>query len=71
MHMFREQFLSFTANKTKEKVELIKKATGKISAIFVDVTIIALKPQICVLELSNQVLKLVCFKDSEWSLIFL
>ena len=62
-HMFQECFLSFATSKITEKVELTKKATGKTSAIlFTDVTIIVLKQQICILELLNQVLKLVCFK---------
>ena len=33
MYIFREYFLSFTASKITEKVELTKKATGKTSAI--------------------------------------
>ena len=75
--MFREEeeevsrsfFLSFTTSKITEKVGLPKKATGKTSAfslwMLVDVMIIVLTWQICILELSNQVLKLVCFKDLE------
>ena len=44
---------------TRKKVELTKRP------FFVDFTIIVLTQQICILELSNQVLKLVCFKDLE------
>ena len=65
MHMFREYFLPFTASKITEKVELTERATGKLQPFFVDVTKIVLTQQICILELSKHVLKLVCFKDLE------
>ena len=44
---------------------------AKPQPFFVDVTIVVLTQQICILELLNQVLKLVCFKDVEQNLIFL
>ena len=62
--MFREYFLPFTASKITE-VELTERATSKLQPFSVDVTIIVLTQQICILELSKQVLKLVCFKDLE------
>ena len=63
IHMFQEHFLSFTAT---EKVEFTKEATqAKLQPFFVNVTTIVLMQQICILELSNQVLKLLFFKDLE------
>ena len=50
---------------THKKVELTKRLLTKLQPFFVEVTIIVLTQQICVLELSNQVLKLVCFEDLE------
>ena len=56
-------FLSFTARKITGKVNLPKRLLVKLQPFFVDVTVIVLMQQIHILELSNQVLKLVCFKD--------
>ena len=50
---------------TTKKVELTKRLLTKCQLFFVDVTIIVLMQQICILKLSSQVLKLVCFKDLE------
>ena len=50
---------------THKKVELTKRLLTKLQPFFVDGTVIVLMQQICILELSNQVLKLVCFKDLE------
>ena len=50
---------------THRKVELTKRLLTKLQPFFADVTIIVLTQQVCILELSNQVLKLVCFKDLE------
>ena len=50
---------------THKKVELAKKLLTKLEPFFVDVTTIVLTQQINILELLDQVLKLVCFKDSE------
>ena len=55
MHMFQKHFLPFITSKITEKVELTKKATGKAS-FFVDVKIFVLTQQICIVELSNQIL---------------
>ena len=50
---------------THKKVELTKRLLTKLQPFFVDVMIIVLMQQIYILELSNQVLKLLCFKDLE------
>ena len=51
--------------KSQKKLNLLKRLLAKLQAFFVDVTIIVLTQQICILELSNQVLKLVSFKYLE------
>ena len=70
MHMFLGYFLSFITSKITEKLNLPKRLLAKLQPFFVDVTIIVLTQPICILELSNQVLKLACFKDLEWNLMF-
>ena len=58
-------FLSLTASKITENVELTKKVTGKTSTILYRRYGNCLDAANLYLELSNQVLKLVCFKDLE------
>ena len=65
IHMFRKYFLSFTTSKSQQKLNLPKRLLANHQPFFVDVTIIVLTQPICILEVSNQVLKLVCFKDLE------
>ena len=62
MHMFREYFLSLTAIKITERVELTKMVTGKTSAILCGPYDNCLEQQICILELSNQVLNFCVLK---------
>ena len=51
--------------KSQKKLNLPKMLLAKLQPFFVDVMIIVLTQQVCILELSNQILKLVRFKDLE------
>ena len=65
IQIFREYFYHSLPAKSQKKLNLTKELLAKFQPFFVHVTIIVLTQQICILELSNQVLKLVCFKDLE------
>ena len=64
-HISRIFFCPLLTAKSQKKLNLPKGLLAKLQPFVVDVTIIVLTQQICILELSNQVLKLVCFKDLE------
>ena len=51
--------------KSQKKLNLPKRLLAKLQPFIVEVAVIVLTQQICILELPNQVLKLVCFKDLE------
>ena len=60
---FENSFCPSLPAKSQKKLNLPKRPLAKLQPFFVDVTIIVLTQQICILELLNQVLKHVCFKD--------
>ena len=61
---FENIFCPSLQGKSKKKLNLPKRPLAKLQPFFVDVTIIVLTQQICLLELSNQVLELVVFLKS-------
>ena len=60
---FENTFCPSLPAKSQEKLNLPKRPLEKLQPFFVDVTITVLTQQICILELSEQLLKFVCFKD--------
>ena len=58
---FKNIFCLSLPAKSQKKLNLPKKLLAKLQPFFVDITIIVLAQIICILELSNQVLKCVCF----------
>ena len=62
---FESSFRPSLPAKSQKKLNLPKRPLEKLQPFFVDVTIIVLTQQICILELSIQALKLVYVKDLE------
>ena len=66
-----ESIFSSLPGKSQKTLNSTERLLAKLQPFFVDITIIVLMQQICIIKLSDQVLKLVCFNDLECNLIFL
>ena len=62
---FENMFCLSLPAKSEKRLNLQKRILAKLQPFFVDVTEIVLTQKILILELSNQVLEPVCFKDLE------